>query len=210
MTRKQNFFGQLILAVDLVVLMASYLATYYARVWLFRFTSLLLPINGLNAYSWMLPILILSDLVALRYFDLYSAITYRSPLKILSALFKTQILAGLITFSAMFILTNWGPSRSMMALFITVSYVLLATEKLSIYAVMKYRPRLRRPTTAWKVLLVGNREDAEKYLDLVHEHPDWNTEIVGIVAAFPAGTPRLNGNGEADSSVGRQVSRPGA
>jgi FlaA1/EpsC-like NDP-sugar epimerase len=200
-TRKQNFFGQLILAIDLIVLMASYMATYWVRARLVRFTPALLPISTLSAYVWLLPILLLSDLIALRYFELYNAITYRSPLKILGALIKTQTLAGLIIFSTMFILTAWGPSRSMMGLFILVSYLGLAAEKLSIYALMKYRWRLRRPTTAWKVLLVGSRADAEKYLDLVLQHPDWNREIVGIVSASPAGAPESGGHSDLHPTV---------
>jgi hypothetical protein len=86
-----------------------------------------------------------------------------------------------------------------MGLFIVVSYFLLAAEKLSIYGWMKYRSRLRRPTNSWKVLLVGSRADAEKYLGLVLQHPDWNMEIVGIVPASMNGAPDGTAHDESHS-----------
>jgi FlaA1/EpsC-like NDP-sugar epimerase len=201
MNRKQHYFAQLILTGDLVVLMVSYVVTYIVRQWIYHWTSVLLPMDSINTYAWLLPILIFSGLIALRYFELYDAVSYKSPSTILVALIKTQILAGLIVFSTMFLLTGWGTSRTLMGLFILVSYVLLAAEKLSIYVWMKYRSRLGRSTTSWKVLLVGNHAEAEKYLDLVLQHPDWNVEIVGIVPASLSGSPDGNGRGESHSTV---------
>ena len=132
MTRKQNFFGQLILTADLVVLMESYLATYWLRSRMPALSPSLIPMNSLDTYSWVLPVLVPSWLIALRYFQLYDALTYKSPVRILSALLKTQVFAALILFSAIFILRAGATSRSLIGLFIVVSFLGFAAEKLTV------------------------------------------------------------------------------
>ena len=192
------------LTADLVVMMESYLATYWLRSRMVHLDPALLPMTAMDSYSWILPILVPSWLIALRYFQLYDAITYKSTVRILSALVKTQVLAALILFSAIFALKSWSTSRSLLGLFIIVSFVGFAVEKLGVHAVMRHRWRLRRSTTAWKVLLVGSREDAERYLDLVRQHPDWNMEIVGVVPAPPnIDTSNRNGHGDFYSTAKR-------
>jgi hypothetical protein len=52
---------------------------------------------------------------------------------------------------------------------------------------MRYRWRLQRRSAVWRVLLVGSQTDAENYLELVREHPEWNLEIVDVVSATPDG-----------------------
>lgn len=197
MTRKQNFFGQLILTADLVVMMESYLATYWLRSRMTHLSTALPPMTAMDNYIWVLPVLVPSWLIALRYFQLYDAITYKSPFKIISALIKTQVFAALILFSAIFVLKSWSTSRSLLGLFILISFLGFAAEKLSVHVLMRHRWRLRRSTTAWKVLLVGSRADAEKYLGLVRQHPDWNMEIVGVVPA-PQNLNGADRNGHGD------------
>ena len=78
------------------------------------------------------------------------------------------------------------------------------TEKLAILFLMRYRWRLQRRSAVWRVLLVGSRDDAENYLELVREHPEWNLEIVDVVPASPDGTA-MRRNGELDSTNERQL-----
>ena len=82
---------------------------------------------------------------------------------------------------------------------------------------MRYRWRLQRRSAVWRVLLVGSRSDAENYLRLVREHPEWNLRIVDVVSASPAGTAirqlvassirQLNGSSLTPPSQGGPPSR---
>ncbi len=91
-----------------------------------------------------------------------------------------------------------GVSRPLLALIVMFSLVGLMTEKLAILFLMRYRWRLQRRSAVWRVLLVGNPADAENYLQLVRQHPEWNLEIVDVVATSPDGPRR--GNGQLDSA----------
>ena len=98
--------------------------------------------------------------------------------------FKANFTASALMMNVIFILHGYpGASRALMAMIIALSFAAMTIEKLAIVVAMLYLPRLRRPSTAWRVLLVGSRSDAENYLQLVREHPEWNLEIVDIISA---------------------------
>ena len=105
------------------------------------------------------------------------------------ASFKAQILASVLMLNAVFIIRGFnGVSRPLLALIIMFSFIGLITEKLAILFLMRYRWRLQRRSAVWRVLLVGSHTEAENYLELVREHPEWNLEIVDVVSATPDGT----------------------
>ena len=202
MTRQQNFFGRLIAATDLVVLFASYLAAYSVRLKLWRLGYPLLPISSARASGWIVTVIFPAWLIAFRYFDLYSPISYKSTSSLITASFKAQVLASVLMLNVVFIIRGFtGVSRPLLALIIMFSFVGLVTEKLAVLFLMRYRWRLQRRSAVWRVLLVGSRSDAENYLELVREHPEWNLEIVDVVSASPNGMAVRNSNGDLHSTI---------
>ena len=204
MTRKQNYFVQLIMTADVAILIGSYVAAYLVHSRLERCFPSMLPIYSVRTYAWIVPILIPSWIIALRYFDLYNPITYKSPRKITFAMIRSQVLATLILLSiaSFFLLRSWrGVSRSLLTLFVAISFTGLLMQKLGVHLAIKYRWLLQRSTTSWKVLLVGTRADAEKYLELVREHPEWNMDVVGVVAASLDGELKSTGDGDLYSTT---------
>jgi len=194
-TRKQNFFGQIVAAADVVVLCASYMAAYSvrAKMWLHGYP--VLPITRAGANAWILTVACPAWLIAFRYFNLYSPITYRSVATTISKTTKANLLGALLMLNTIFIMRGFaGASRTLLILMIVFSSVGLVSEKLAVIFVMRYRWRLRRPSTAWRVLLVGSRSDAQNYLELVREHPEWNLEIVDVVSVSPDETGGVSGN----------------
>jgi FlaA1/EpsC-like NDP-sugar epimerase len=188
-TRQQNFFGRLIAAADLAVLFATYLAAYWARLRLWQLAYPVLPIGSARASAWITTIMFPAWLFAFRYFGLYSPITYRSSFRVARATLKAQVVASALMLNAVFIIRGFnGISRPLLALIILFSFAGLMTEKLVIVFLMRYRWRLQRRSTVWRVLVVGSRSDADNYLDLVREHPEWNFEIVDVIPASPSGT----------------------
>lgn len=185
MTRKQNFFGQVVAAADIAVLCATYMAAYSVRVKMWLHGYPVLPINSAGANAWILTIAFPAWLIAFRYFNLYSPITYRSAATIISKTLKANIVGALLMLNTIFIMRGFaGASRSLLTIMIVFSSLGLVAEKLAVIFFVRYRWRLRRPSTAWRVLLVGNRGDAQSYLELVREHPEWNLEIVDVVSTF--------------------------
>jgi FlaA1/EpsC-like NDP-sugar epimerase len=185
MTRRQSFFGQLVIAADIVVLTGAYLAAYHVRSRLWRMGYPVLPFGGgvLRTSGWILSILLPAWLFGLRYFNLYNPRTFKSISGALVACSKAQVIATILMLNAVFILRGFaGVSRPLLALIVVFSFIGLMFEKVVIVLLMKHQWRLRRPGAASRVLIVGSRSDAERYLELVREHPEWNLEIVGIVS----------------------------
>jgi len=187
-TRRQNFFGRIVATSDLAVLFASFLAAYRVRLKLWELAYPVLPIGSVRSSAWIITVMFPAWLIALRYFSLYSPITYKSTARVIGASFKAQVLASVLMLNAVFIIRGFdGVSRPLLALIMVFSFVGLMTEKLAILFLMRYRWRLQRRSAVWRVLLVGSQTDAENYLELVREHPEWNLEIVDVVSATPDG-----------------------
>jgi FlaA1/EpsC-like NDP-sugar epimerase len=184
MKRRQNFFGQLVAAADLAVIFIVFLAASRVRMTLWRHGYPLLPGSATRIYGWVLAIAFPAWLIAFRYFDLYTTVAYRSAFRVVVTTFKANVAASVLMLNLIFILHGYpGVSRGLMALMIPFAFVSMTAEKLAVLLAIRYRPLLHRPSTAWRVLLVGSRTDAENYLQLVRDHPEWNLEIVDIISA---------------------------
>ena len=204
MTRQQNFFGRVIAATDLAILCLSYLAAYSVRLNLWLLGYPVMPIGGLRASAWILTIVFPAWLIAHRHFNLYSPATYRTISSVFGPAVKAQVVASVLMLNAVFIIRGWsGVSRPLLALVIMFNSISILTEKLALVFVMRYRWRLQRRSTVWRVLLVGSRADAENYLEVVREHPEWNLKIVDVVAASSAGTAVRTDSGNLHSTTER-------
>lgn len=202
MTRKQSFFGRLVAATDLLVLLVSYLAAYFVRLKLWQLGYPLLPISNVRAAGWIVTIIFPAWLIALRYFNLYDPATYRSTPKVLIATCKAQFLGSVLMLNTAFIIRGFnGVSRPLLALLIMFSFFGLVVEKLAILFLMRYRWRLQRRSSVWRVLLVGNHSDAQTYLEMVREHPEWNLKVVDVISASPKGAAVRSGNGDLHSTT---------
>jgi FlaA1/EpsC-like NDP-sugar epimerase len=187
-TRQQNFFGRIVAAGDIAALMASYLIAYTIRRRMWELAYPVLPIGSARGSAWIITVMFPAWLLALRYFHLYNPITYRSIWRVIGASIKAQVLASVLMLNAVFIIRGFdGVSRPLLALIIMASLVTLMAEKLAILFLMRYRWRLQRRSAVWRVLLVGSRDDAENYLELVRQHPEWNLKIVDVVPATRGG-----------------------
>ena len=202
MNRKQNFFGRLTAAADLVVLFGAYLAAYWIRRKLWRLGYPMLPIGSVRANGWIVTVIFPVWLIALRHFKLYDPVSYRRGRRMVAATVKAQILASVLMLNAVFIFRGFsGVSRPLLALIIVCTFVGLMAEKLGILLMMRYRWRLQRRSAVWRVLLVGNHADAQNYLELVGEHPEWNLQIVDVVTPSHSGAAIRGASGNLHPTV---------
>src|ERR1019366_2303298 len=100
--RKQNYFGQIILAADLAVVIGTYLAAHRVRVWMWLSAYPVLPISRARVDSWIIIVAFAAWMIAARYFSLYNPSTYKSVSRVLAASFKAQILAAVLMLNAIF------------------------------------------------------------------------------------------------------------
>lgn len=183
MTRKQNFFGQISAATDVAVLSIAYLIAYSIRLRMWWYGYPVLPINSAGANAWVMSIALPAWLIAFRYLGLYKPTTYRSAGNLILTTLKGHLLGALIMLNTIFVMRGFGgASRMLLALIIAIAGVGLLGEKLALMCLIRHGWRLRRPSTVWRVLLVGSRSDAENYLELLGAHPEWNLEIVDIIS----------------------------
>ncbi len=202
MTRKQSFFGRMVAAADLLFLLASYLAAYIVRLRLWQLGYPFLPINSVRSVGWIITIIFPAWLIALRHFNLYDPTTYRSMPRVFVATLKAHLLGSVLMLNTVFIIRGFnGVSRPLLALVIIFSFFALVAEKLAILFLMRYRWRLQSRSSVWRVLLVGNRGDAETYLEMVREHPEWNLKVVDVIAASPKGTAVRSSSGDLHSTT---------
>ena len=195
MNRRQHFFGRIIAAVDLLVLFGGFLVAYRIRLRLWTAGYPVLPIGSLRHNGWILTVIFPAWLIALRQFNLYNPVTYRRAIPVLRATLKAQVLACVLMLNTTFLIRGFsGVSRPLLVLLIACTLPGLVAEKVAVLLTMRYRWRLQRRSTVWRVLLVGSNSDAENYLELVREHPEWNLEIVDIVSPVLSG-PMLRGAG---------------
>ena len=175
---------------------------HHVRLRLWKLGYPLLPIGQLRSSGWIVTVLLPAWLIALRYFDLYSPLIFRSAARTLVASFKAHVLATVLMLNTVFILRGFaGVSRPLLALLVVFGLIGLMFEKLAIIFLLRHQSRLQRSGTASRVLIIGSRSDAEKYFELVREHPEWNLEIVGIVSTSPNETAARSGNGDLHSTT---------
>lgn len=182
-------------AADLAVLVESYIVGYYLRTRLAEDLSWSLRplVHGLRGFSWLLLIIVPAWVAALESVGLYDASNYKSTSRMANALCRAQLFASLALFSAVFALRQYSVSRTLLIGFVAVSFVSLMLEKIAVRVAIRYRAKRHRD--AWRVLVVGERNDAQTYLNLIRENPDWNIEIVGVLEpAESSAQGRANGH----------------
>jgi exopolysaccharide biosynthesis polyprenyl glycosylphosphotransferase len=198
--RKEKFFAQIMVVCDLLALTLSYLGAYWIRRWLPSLEHVhVLPFGE---YTWVLWVILPTFAFAFRRFSLYESKTYESPLKVFNSLTKAQLLGGLMLLSTMYLTRKIEVSRLVLQIFLALSFCLLLAEKICVKMLLDHLAWRRRRNLLWRVLLVGDKSHADKYLRLVRAHPHWGVEVVGIVS------PKDIGGGMAGASNGRVSGGP--
>jgi exopolysaccharide biosynthesis polyprenyl glycosylphosphotransferase len=182
--RKERLFGRLMLGCDVLALAASYLAAYVVRErWL---AGLYGGIAPLGEYEWILWAILPLWMFALAAFGLYHSPPYRSLLGMAAPLAKAHVLASLALMSLMFLSRGWDVSRLFIQAFVVISAAALALEKTCIKCGLDYRAQRLRRRERWRVLLVGESSDVERYRSLLREHPHWSVHVIGVLPPRPA------------------------
>ena len=189
--RKYRLLTQLTLACDVLVVAMSYFASYEILANWHRHS-----LSPLQNYLWILVMIGPFWTLALWQSGLYDEGAFRSGKAIVSGLCRSQVIGGGMLLSAMFLTKSEEVSRLLLQVFIVISGIALAAERCAIRAALEYRSGHLRGDRAWRVLVVGKRQNVAKYRDLLREHPYWVAEVAGMIDPSQLAEARNGGNGK--------------
>jgi exopolysaccharide biosynthesis polyprenyl glycosylphosphotransferase len=188
--RQELLFRQMLIGCDLAVLVLSFVAAYWLRGVVPRAYGTLFP---LDHYLWLLWIIVPTWIFLRHRCGLHSSAAYMSFGRIMSPLFKTHFLGGLMLFAILYLTKSEEVSRSLMQAFIGISLIGLSLETLGIQAALVHlmnKPRAKPR----KVLVIGTNARAAQYVQLLHERVHWGAEVVGFLTTDGKARPTFCGH----------------
>ncbi len=168
---------RLIMAADLAVVVGSFLVAYLIR------DRILGPAFGelrpLSEHLGLLLVLLPIWLVCLRSVGLYRSLRSRRLGDVLWDVAKAQALATLLLLSFLFVARRWEVSRLLTQIFLGVSLLSLAVQKVLIVQTLR---RLRASgRNARYAVVAGPADRAMRYIEFLQDHPYWGIRVLGMV-----------------------------
>lgn len=191
MLKKHNqLFLTLMLTVDLVAVVAAWLAAYYTRFYLD-----ILPVQKgvppLWQYVQFIPIIMLVWLFSLQIGGVYSPMRSDSRFTEYFKVFRTATISTVIMMAATFFYREYSYSRAVMSLFWGYSFfTLIISHTLVRTALRKIRAKgynLRH------VLIVGTGELGRTLAETFARHPESGLKLTGLLSDDPADVGRKIG-----------------
>ncbi|MCK4537043.1 MAG: sugar transferase, partial [Desulfuromonadales bacterium] len=163
------------IVIDLVVIVIAFFGAYLFRR---QFSGQLLPIQS---YVWVLiPIFPVWYYLFSKH-KLHTSIRKLSFFELTTRLFNIHLLGGLIVASIIFFVDRDQYSRGLFLSFLLFSFLLLLFEKLCLRTILGFIRKLGYNIRY--LLIVGTREKAQRFNELVDEHQDWGLKVSGFVQA---------------------------
>jgi len=175
-----NFRRQIAITLDIVVVVGSFVAAHFLRLFILRFIPFGAAIQLANYWELMVVIVFLWWWI-LSLGGAYGADRFTSISGEVGTVFKTVFFGTLILLSGAFLLKVYFPARSLIVIFAGVSFVFLSLEKTAIYYLINHlreRGYHRKP-----VIIVGTGKKAREFIDAVKDNPGQALEIVGFIDA---------------------------
>jgi len=187
----EAFLKKMMVIADLFVLAVSFILAYLLRKNIYVFYKLdLFPskivmgsLYPLDKYLWLLLIILPVWISLLNFQGLYDSFRTKKFAEMSWIIVKTGIFAGLIIGTLIFILKFTYVSRIFVFFFSAISVCLLSLEKAIL--IQGFRHAHLTENSYDHVLVVGTGKRAEKFVQMVKQHPEWGIKIVGLVDNEP-------------------------
>lgn len=187
----EAFLKKMMIFADVLIVAGSFILAYFLRGNIYLFYKLdLFPsrvimgaIYPLDKYLWLLLIIlpVWSGLLSVQ--GLYESFRTKRFTETLWIIIKTGVFATLIIGTFIFIFKLTYVSRIFMFFFSAVSVGLLSLEKVILIQGFKHA---RPGEDSYKhLLVVGTGKRAEKFVQMVKQHPEWGIKIVGLIDDEP-------------------------
>ncbi|MFB0559936.1 MAG: sugar transferase, partial [Candidatus Lokiarchaeia archaeon] len=187
----EAFLKKMMIFADLSVMVVSFILAYFIRKNIYFFYKLdLFPsrvvmgtIFPLDKYLWLLLIVIPVWYGFLSFQGLYESFRTKRLGEIVWIIMKTGLFATLITGTFIFIFKLTYVSRIFIFLLSAISVSLLSLEKAILIQSFKHA---RLGENNYKhLMVVGTGKRAEKFVQMVKQHPEWGIKIVAIIDDEP-------------------------
>lgn len=187
----EAFLKRMMIFADLLIVAVSFILAYLLRANIYFFYKLdLFPsrvvmgtIYPLDNYLWLLLIILPVWYGLLSFQGLYESFKTKRLTKTVWIIIKTGFLATLITGTFIFIFKLTYVSRIFVALFSVISVSLLSLEKIILIQGFKHA---RLGENSYKhLIVVGTGKRANKFVQMVKQHPEWGMKIVGVIDDEP-------------------------
>lgn len=190
-TRQEHFFRDVVALLDVATLIAAFLVSYLIR------DAALGPWHGtmppISTQAWILGVILPTWMVLLRRASLHQSASVGSPQRFLRALLGTQVLGGLVLFSALLLTRSWDVSRLFLLVFLVVSGIALYLARVAIRFAMQ-APNDWHGLGLRRVVIVPNLEQAtDRLLERLASQPLWKIEVVGFLYLDAAPPKHRNG-----------------
>lgn len=170
-----KILSRISMAVDLSVVLAAFGVAYLVRR---NYLPELLPIRE---YVWALLIIVPLWVYLLARHKFFDSIRRLSPLDIVSRMLTVHCWGGFILASVIFFFDRAVFSRSLFILFLFFAFAFLTLEKIVLRLVLG--SLRRRGYNYRQIVIVGTREKARRFNQLLHQHADWGIRVAGFVQA---------------------------
>ena len=176
MLREQaQLFNRIAMFLDLLVLLVSLLFAYYLA-------SLSTPLLNVTSYLWILIFVFPLWLFFLHRHKLYGSIRRLSVIDIFLHIVRVQISTSFILGFLIWFLDKDHFSRSLYVAFICLSFVLLLAEKVIIRKTLGMARKW--DYNSRNLLIIGTKEKAQSFHDLLKLHDDWGLNVIGFLQAL--------------------------
>lgn len=174
----QRYLNRLQVLLDLLLIIISYIIAYSIRFYLLNSGTI-----SLSLTTSLKPVILTLPIYFILYnmFDIYS--TRRTkPFHIeVSAIVKTNILAGILLMVGLFTFKVIDFSRLTLILFVILNTLLTISVRIVIRLVLKkYR---RMGYNLKHCLVIGATDSSALFLDKVKKNPHWGYNITGIITS---------------------------
>ncbi len=165
-------------AIDLSLTVCSFFAAYYISLLVSPYVFIE-QFGSLDAYSWMLLVIIPAWIYALWEFDLYESHRMNSISYIGVQIGKVHLMGGAICTVAMFLGKEESFSRGFFIIFLLVSYSVLVAWKILVrYILWVLR---ERGYNYRQVLVIGDKDRVDGITAMIRNNKGWGLRTVGII-----------------------------
>jgi len=182
---KVTFLRRLTIILDLCIVAASLVISYYVR-------NAISPIQHIGIYINVLPFMLVIWGSLLYLFGVYESFRVKRITELLFIIFYSA-LAGFILFGGvLYILKIQDVSRTVITMALSLSFLFISIEKIVIRLFLRYI-RIRGHNVRF-LLVVGTGKRARRFAELVERHNGWGLRIAGFIDEDIKKTGELIGN----------------
>ena len=164
--------------LDLLVILAAFFFAYEIR------DNYEKGLREVRFYLWSLFLILPIWYYLLTRVRLFSSIRRLSTFDLFTRLFNVHLAGGVIVASIIYYVDRDKYSRGFLLVFLLCSFAFLLIEKILLrYTLGFFR---RRGYNVRNLVIVGTREKARRFLQLLRAHSDWGLNLLGFVRVTDA------------------------